>query len=332
MGQVINVKKVKNNIAIKKISDHNLRQQSSENVDPSKSDQNLYLIGSADLNVVQEVKSKLEGIKYRKDANKVINVVFSASNEEMSKIDVIQWAKDMTKFCEEKFGKENILYSVLHRDELTPHLHISFLPIVDKKLRSNVYFDGPAKLSKFRQEVYKINQKYGFKKDQLKTKAKAQSIAKHYQEVNEFEKLEKKIDEEFQQLENLPKFSLNTKNLIEQKTPIFQNLIKFSRGLRDNFKRLSKKYKVLKIESESMALKSQQLERRVANLELKMENLGVSPDMSLNQCISLKPHIQGTLTALAESKKTANSSLPKEEKKSVENFNQVAPGQKFKPR
>jgi hypothetical protein len=332
MGQVINVKKVKNNIAIKKISDHNLRQQSSENVDPSKSDQNLYLVGSADLNVVQEVKTKLEGIKYRKDANKVINLVFSASNEEMSKINPIQWAKDMTKFCEEKFGKENILYSVLHRDELTPHLHISFVPIVDQKLRSNVYFDGPAKLSKFRQDVYKINQKYGFKRDQQKTKAKAQSISKHYQEVIEFEKLERKIDQEFQQLEQLPKFSLNTKNLIEEKMPIFNNVMKFSRGLRDNFKKLSKKYKSLKIQNDAIEVKTQQLERKVASLELKMENLGVSPDTTLKECISLKPHIQGTLTALAANQKTAISSFPKEEKKSVENFNLVAPGQKFKPR
>ena len=80
MGQVINVKKVKNEIAIKKIGDHNLRPQISDNVDAEKSDQNLYLIGSADMNVVKEVQTKLEGIKYRKDANKVINLVFSASH------------------------------------------------------------------------------------------------------------------------------------------------------------------------------------------------------------------------------------------------------------
>ena len=70
MGQVINVKKIKNHIAIKKIADHNLRQQFSDNVDPSRSKQNLFLIGSPDMNVVQEVQNKLEGIKYRKDANK----------------------------------------------------------------------------------------------------------------------------------------------------------------------------------------------------------------------------------------------------------------------
>ena len=106
MGQVINVKKVKNEIAIKKIGDHNLRQQISDNVDAEKSDQNFYLIGSANMNVVQEVQSKLEGIKYRKDANKVINLVFSASHEEMAKIDPIAWSKEITEFCEKIWKRE----------------------------------------------------------------------------------------------------------------------------------------------------------------------------------------------------------------------------------
>lgn len=331
MGQVINVKKVKNEIAIKKISDHNLRQQYSNNVNQKNSPLNVYLIGSANLNVVQEVKTKLEGIKYRKDANKVINLVFSASHEEMAKIDPIEWAKEITQYCEKKFGKENMLYSVLHRDELTPHLHISFVPIVDKKLRSNVYFDGPAKISAFRKEVYSINQKYGFAKDQSQKKAKAQSIQKHYQEVREFEALEKKIDQEFQQLEDLPKFSLNTKKVIQEKTPTFQNLMKFARGLKVNFKKLAKKYKEVKQENLANAVKIQQLERKVANLELRLDNLGLSPEVSLKNCIALKPQIQGALTALAVAPKSANSTL-KDEKNSSENLHQVQPGRKIKPR
>ncbi len=331
MGQVINVKKVKNEIAIKKIGDHNLRQQISDNVDAEKSDQNFYLIGSANMNVVQEVQSKLEGIKYRKDANKVINLVFSASHEEMAKIDPIAWSKEITEFCEKKFGKENILYSVLHRDELTPHLHISFVPIVDKKLRSNVYFDGPAKISRFRQEVYEINKKYGFKKDNPEKKAKAKVIAKHYQEVREYEALDKKINQEFKQLEELPKISFDTKKLIQEKTPTFHNLMKFAKGLKVNFKELGEKYKALKQENIENVSKIQQLERKVASYELKLENLGLSPDVSLKNCMALKPQIQGALTALAVDPKSANSTL-KDEKNIAENTQQVQQARKIKPR
>ena len=73
-------------------------------------------------------------------------------------------------------------------------MHISFVPIVDKKLRSNVYFDGPAKISRFRQEVYEINKKYGFKKKTTQKRSKKLKLfAKHYQEVREYEALDKLI-------------------------------------------------------------------------------------------------------------------------------------------
>lgn len=334
MGQVINVKKIKNHIAIKKIADHNLRQQFSENVDPSRSKQNLFLIGSPDMNVVQEVQNKLEGIKYRKDANRVINLVFSASHEEMKKINPEKWAKEITAYCENKFGKENLLYSVLHCDELTEHLHISFVPIVDNKLRSNVYFDGPAKMSKFRQEIYNsVNKKYGFKKDQPEKKAKAKNIAQHYAEINDFEKLEKKIDLEFKQLEELPEFELfsKTKKVVSDLTPTFQNLMKFARGLRTNFIKLATKYKAIKKQQIESEEKIQQLERRVASLELKLENLGFDPDISLKQCISLKPTI-AEVTAIAEAAKLASSKLPQDVTNELDRSSSSKVGKKIKPR
>lgn len=332
MGQVVSIKKLKNSTAISKIADHNLRQQISANVDPTRTSQNLYLVGSQDLDVLSAVEARLDGIKYRKDANKVCNLVFSASHEEMAKIDPEKWAKEITAYCQQKFGYDNVLYSVLHQDELTPHLHLSFVPIVDKKLRSNVYFDGPAKLSKFRQEIYNsINKKYGIKKDQPEKKAKAQAIAKHYQEVNEFEKLEKKIEMEFKQLEEIPRFSLNTRKVVSELTPTFQNIVKFAKGLKVNFSKLAKKYKSLKKEQIESAEKIQHLERRVASLELKLENLGLDPDISLKQCMSLKPTI-AEVTAIAEAQKLASSKLPKDVQNSVDYSTSNEVKNKFKPK
>ena len=212
MGQVINVKKVKNEIAIKKIGDHNLRQQISDNVDAEKSDQNFYLIGSANMNVVQEVQSKLEGIKYRKDANKVINLVFSASHEEMAKIDPIAWSKEITEFCEKKFGKENILYSVLHRDELTPHLHISFVPIVDKKLRSNVYFDGLRKFRDFVKKFMKSTKNMGLKKTTQKRRQKLKLLQNIIKRFVSTKLLTKKLIKNLNNSKSCLKFHLIPKN------------------------------------------------------------------------------------------------------------------------
>ena len=55
-------------------------------------------------------------------------------------------------------------------------------------------------------------------------------------------------------------------------------------------------------------VKIQLLERRVSNLELRLENLGLSPEVSLKQCIQLKPTI-AEVTAKAESSERADSSL-----------------------
>ena len=82
---------------------------------------------------------------------------FEAMGPEKAK----KWATEMHNYCSKKFGKDNVLYSVLHRDEQTDHLHFAFTPLRDGKLQSNYWFDGPAKLSKFRKEIYEINKKYG---------------------------------------------------------------------------------------------------------------------------------------------------------------------------
>ena len=91
------------------------------------------------------------------------------------------------------------------------------------------------------------------------------------------------------------------------------------------------KYKALKQENIENVSKIQQLERKVASYELKLENLGLSPDVSLKNCMALKPQIQGALTALAVDPKSANSTL-KDEKNIAENTQQVQQARKIKPR
>ena len=129
----------------------------------------------------------------------------------------------------------------------------------------------------------------------------------------------------------MPKISFDTKKLIQEKTPTFHNLMKFAKGLKVNFKELGEKYKALKQENIENVSKIQQLERKVASYELKLENLGLSPDVSLKNCMALKPQIQGALTALAVDPKSANSTL-KDEKNIAENTQQVQQARKIKPR
>lgn len=48
--------------------------------------------------------------------------------EEEGRLD--EWCADNLKYFADTFGKENIVAAHLHRDEETPHIHVTLVPIV----------------------------------------------------------------------------------------------------------------------------------------------------------------------------------------------------------
>ena len=56
------------------------------------------------------------------------------------------WAKDMYRFMSERFGEENIIGCYVHLDETSPHMHLTLLPIQDKKFAFKKMFAGKDKL------------------------------------------------------------------------------------------------------------------------------------------------------------------------------------------
>ena len=126
MGQVVNVAKYKIAQEVNDVAKHNLRCYIPKNVDPERQKDNIYFVGHQGQRGIHRLMAeKLEGVVHRKDANKVVNLVFGASNEEFEKMGpdkANKWAKEINDYCIKKFGKENVLYSVLHNDETTRHL------------------------------------------------------------------------------------------------------------------------------------------------------------------------------------------------------------------
>ena len=86
MAQVINIAKYKTNNKINSIAKHNLRCYIPDNVDASKQKDNIYFVGQqGQRGISRLVTNALKDIEHRKDANKVVNLVFSASSEEFEK-------------------------------------------------------------------------------------------------------------------------------------------------------------------------------------------------------------------------------------------------------
>lgn len=234
MGQVVNIAKYKNNNEINAIAKHNLRCYIPTNVDGDKTTSNTYFVGKpGQVGISRIVEEKLKDVQYRKDANKVINLVLGASVEEfnaMGEKKAQAWSKEMHEFLEKKFGKDNVLYSVLHNDETAKHLHFSFIPLREGKLQSNYWFDGPAKLQAFRKEVYEINKKYGIGPDNPPSKDKAdrQELDEFYRKVKRSEKIDDVIDSEIEKVQNLGNFTIAPASKINKLTPAIQKITEYA--------------------------------------------------------------------------------------------------------
>ena len=235
MAQVINIAKYKTNNKINSIAKHNLRCYIPKNVDASKQKDNIYFVGQQGQRGISRLVTKaLKDIDYRKDANKVVNLVFGASNEEfeaMGEARAKEWATEIHNYCSQKFGKENILYSVLHNDETSKHLHFSFMPLREGKLQSNHWFDGPSKLQKFRKEIYAINKKYGIAPDDplpKEDKAERQELDEFYKKVKRSEKIDDVIDGEIDKVKELGNFTIAPASKINKLTPTIQKIADYA--------------------------------------------------------------------------------------------------------
>ncbi|WP_325097225.1 MobV family relaxase [Burkholderia contaminans] len=155
------------------VHNHNQRtyeNQSAENIDFQRTHLNQVLLGSQ--NTHSELKSKLDNLDskkaIRKDANVMLEMIFSASpeyfykgldrdkfdkltmkdnkseladlfNKTLDKEKLEQFTKTVIDFCNEKFGN-NIVNLTLHLDEKTPHFHLTLTPIIDGQLSAKRFF------------------------------------------------------------------------------------------------------------------------------------------------------------------------------------------------
>lgn len=138
MYAILRTKRIKDNNKFAQMCSHNLRDDKNpeENIDKSKSNQNFILIDEFDLQNVKEFggsySQKIDdyynklGVKQRKNSVKCLEFVLTASPEFFQKAtpkEKENWVKHQINFARKEFGK-NLKLAVLHKDELTPHLHL----------------------------------------------------------------------------------------------------------------------------------------------------------------------------------------------------------------
>lgn len=71
----------------------------------------------------------------RKDVNVMVDWVVTLPKTLEKSEDEKKFFKETYDFLNERYGKENVISAHVHKDEITPHMHYSFVPVIEDKKR-----------------------------------------------------------------------------------------------------------------------------------------------------------------------------------------------------
>jgi len=131
------------------ISRHNERQNKeygNEDIDVEKKDLNYHLKQPQELSYEKEferlkAENNLKGnlrLTGKKQSNVACEFLITSDNDFFKRIgeaETKRYFEEAYKFACEKCGEKNIISAVVHMDETTPHMHLTYIPVVEGKNR-----------------------------------------------------------------------------------------------------------------------------------------------------------------------------------------------------
>ena len=186
---IFRTQKLKSTRSVSGCLKHNFRDIKTPNADLNKLDQNEVLAGPKTAQEAMESYTGELPDKIRKNAVMAIECLATASPEffetatpETQK----QFFADSLKFIEDRFGKENIISAVVHRDESTPHLQTLVIPLVNGKLNARELIGGSKhELSRLQTEYHSRVEHHGLERGQIKSKAHHNTIKNFYTDIEQ---------------------------------------------------------------------------------------------------------------------------------------------------
>jgi len=148
---------------ISKIEAHDERTKetyaSNPDVDTSRSKYNIHLVEPTDkYRAMAEKRIAEVGCRTRSDSVRLVETLVTASPhffKGKSRKEVREFFELAMKFFEEKIGKENFVSAVIHMDEKTPHLHMTFVPITaDGRLCAKEIVGNKKRLTEWQDEFW----------------------------------------------------------------------------------------------------------------------------------------------------------------------------------
>ena len=140
------------------IEAHNERTKekyaSNPDVDTSRSKYNFHLVKPpGKYRTESERQISAAGCRTRKDSIRMIETLFTASPEFFKgkkRAEIRVFFEEALHFLEQHQSKETIISAVVHMDEKTPHMHLSFCPITPEgKLSAKAFLGNQKSLSEW---------------------------------------------------------------------------------------------------------------------------------------------------------------------------------------
>lgn len=142
---------------------HHERQKekyaSNPDIDMSKSKYNFHIV-NPEGRYYHFIQSRIEqaGCRTRKDSTRFVDTLITASPEFFkgkTREQTEAFFQRAADFLIQRVGRENIVSAVVHMDERTPHMHLTFVPLTkDNRLCAKEILGNRASLSRWQDEFH----------------------------------------------------------------------------------------------------------------------------------------------------------------------------------
>ena len=142
---------------------HHERQKekyaSNPDIDTVKSKYNFHIV-KPEGRYYHFIQSRIEqaGCRTRKDSTRFVDTLITASPEFFKgkpPKEIQAFFQRAADFLIRRVGRENIVSAVVHMDEKTPHLHLTFVPLTkDNRLCAKEILGNRASLTKWQDDFY----------------------------------------------------------------------------------------------------------------------------------------------------------------------------------
>lgn len=214
MYQVINARRISTEVGLINVAKHNSREEIyNEDLtkkDPQKfpewlkntlsdAEKRLQSNGKRASDVLSIRKEKMQNLarKPQKNASAAIEFVVSASHEFEGNWQ--EYFEKSKEFLVKKYG-DNIISCAVHADETTPHMHILFVPIIEKdgkkRYSSSNFLGKRDDLKKLHTEFYnEVGQLFGLERGEENSRARHDGVKEFSKKIKDIDRKEKSVSE-----------------------------------------------------------------------------------------------------------------------------------------